>query len=76
MTALTFLLRLPRLALSICGWRWQNDQCKNKVYISESTKKMHPIMIPPDISPMGELIKKLHFTDRKPSQIPRYCSRG
>ena len=25
MTAVTFPLRLPRLAFAICGWRWQND---------------------------------------------------
>ena len=25
MTAETFLLRPPRLAFAICGWRWQND---------------------------------------------------
>ena len=51
MTALTFLLRLPRLALSICGWRWQNDQCKNKVYISESTKKNASEYDPPGYKP-------------------------
>ena len=25
MTAVTFPLRLPRLAFAICGWKWQND---------------------------------------------------
>ena len=34
MTAVTFPLRLPRLAFAICGWRWQNDlhEIKYSVY--------------------------------------------
>ena len=32
MTAVTFPLRPPRLALAICGRRWQNE---HKVYISQ-----------------------------------------
>ena len=33
MTAVTFPLRPPSLALAIFGRRWQNDEYKNKVYI-------------------------------------------
>ena len=61
MTALTFLLCLPRLALSICGWRWQNDQCKNKVYISESTKKNASDYVPPGYKPHGGAYQKAAF---------------
>ena len=32
MTAVTFPLRPHRLALAICGRRWQNDVYENKVY--------------------------------------------
>ena len=32
MTAVTFPLSPPRLALATCGRRWQNDVCKIKVY--------------------------------------------
>ena len=32
MTAVTFPLSPPRLALATCGRRWQNDVCKSKVY--------------------------------------------
>ena len=34
MTDVTFRLRPPRLALTLCGRRWQNDNCKNKVYLT------------------------------------------
>ena len=32
MTAVIFPLRLRDLAFAICGWRWQNDEYKNKVW--------------------------------------------
>ena len=34
MTAVTFPLRLPRLAFAICGWRWQNDMHEIKYSVS------------------------------------------
>ena len=38
MTAVTFPLRLPRLAFAICGWRWQNDLHEIKYKVSEQLK--------------------------------------
>ena len=35
MTAVTFPLRLPRLAFAICGWRWQNDMHEIKYSVSQ-----------------------------------------
>ena len=34
MTAVTFPLRLPRLAFAICGWRWQNDMHEIKYSVT------------------------------------------
>ena len=34
MTAVTFPLRLPRLAFAICRWRWQNDLHEIKYSVS------------------------------------------
>ena len=58
MTAVTFPLRLPRLAFAICGWRWQSDlhEIKYSVwnvktimfhfffvcFFSQKTWEMHP----------------------------------
>ena len=38
MTAVTFPLRLPRLAFAICGWRWQNDMHEIKYSVVCSVK--------------------------------------
>ena len=40
MTAVTFPLRLPRLAFAICGWRWQNDMHEIKYSVSYSTQQL------------------------------------
>ena len=36
MTAVTFPLRLPRLAFAICGWRWKNDLHEIKYSVCQS----------------------------------------
>ena len=40
MTAVTFPLRLPRLAFAICGWRWQNDMHEIKYSVSERERAL------------------------------------
>ena len=44
MTAVTFPLRLPRLAFAICGWRWQNDMHEIKKK-KKKKKKIHSKMM-------------------------------
>ena len=43
MTAVTFPLRLPRLAFAICGWRWQNDLHEIKYSVCKKKKKKKKI---------------------------------
>ena len=42
MTAVTFPLRLPRLAFAICGWRWQNDVYEIKYRVCKGVTKRFP----------------------------------
>ena len=45
MTAVTFPHRPPRLAFAFCRQRWQNDECKNNVYIESLSLHTTPLYI-------------------------------